>query len=277
MAAGSTLPWEHEKDSDPQKIPAKAPNKPGPPTLKGPANPSAEERARLAALAATGKFDNEAEDGESNGGPSLPDDFQDASVSGSSPALDKNHCEKMVEILQLLIDTKLKDLGGSGRMVDHAALNLLVERIDYSFQNAFVGGMTSFSSAGTTGPPPAYFGQTGFKPEFQEKDASGNVKNNEDQTHHFAAFFHVGVTGQSWKAWAHDNLWEDSQADFELGPVAYALGASLNQKQLGTQSRINRTNPRYPIPETIPVYEGVAPRLQRIVGIADAVKGKICN
>ncbi len=51
LAAGSALPWENEKGSDPKKIPEKP--KSGPPTLK---KPTEEEKARARALAATQKL-----------------------------------------------------------------------------------------------------------------------------------------------------------------------------------------------------------------------------
>ncbi len=208
------------------------------------------------------------------GPPELPEDFVDASVAGgqedASDVAADGDCHRMVGKLREITAQSINKVGPINDML---AVHRLIVEIDASFFNFFVG-QQNFTSTQAQGAPGAYLGATGFKPEFLD-----SLDPYSDQTHHFAAYFHTGIwETESWKAYAHsltDILSNDG--DYKLGNTAFDLGVSLRTRQIGTQTRMNRNNPRLPFPEKVPIYESYEARKKRVFGIADAVMRQICN
>jgi hypothetical protein len=166
-----------------------------------------------------------------------------------------------------------QSLNAVGPIKDMTGVDRLVATIDSSFHGFFVGPMTLSSAKAIQ--PSVIQGRDGFKREFWD-----SKEPYDDQTHHFAAYFHAGIwAGESWKAYVHsvtDKL-AGNTGDLALGNAAFDLGASLRTRQIGTQSRMNRNNPRFPFPEKAPIYENYEDRKQRVFGISDAILRKICD
>ena len=202
--------------------------------------------------------------------------LNNAEFGGISIPFVTNHCDSMVEMLQVALDASLKDFDGKESMISHSLLNLVVERLDAVFTPVFLGmpGTTARNlSGGASGPPPPFKGSEGFKDEYQD-----SIHPGEDQTHHFAAFFSAGInkTGLSATAQMYtDDL--RNKGDRELGDAAFALGGSLNSRRVTTGTQINRNNPRATFPETTYTDEPVSERLKRVLGIANAVRSQICD
>ncbi len=73
-------------------------------------------------------------------------------------------------------------------------------------------------------------GDSGFKYEFLDKDHDPDNHVKSDQTHHFAAYFTMGISGQEFFADLHateDGYLNDNRGDARLGTAAYMLGDSL--------------------------------------------------
>lgn len=179
---------------------------------------------------------------------------------GSNTSVVDSACEKMVKTLQSAIDTTLKRLGGRDRMINHATLNSLAQGASSLFRNFYVGTLSAFSSQAIGGAPDAFQGFSGFNASFID-----TLHPTSDQTHHFAAYFYVGMTGEGWKASAHSSLLDGgNEGDLSLGEAAYSLGQSLRMREVRTQT-------------LMPAYESPASRLERILGIANAVRASICE
>lgn len=181
-------------------------------------------------------------------------------------------CDRMAERLQGLIYRQLGLLGGQLKVTTHQQLDSLIEAVN-SALTLFYVGENKIDSGGATPPPAPDGGVSGFKSQYVDsKDP------DDDQTHHFVGYFHAGITGSSFKAFAH-KWWTDSRnaGDKALGDLAYSMGASLTKTRIKTGTRMNRTNPRFPVPETTYGDEAVGDRLKRILGIADRVRNEICQ
>ncbi|HEX6716097.1 MAG TPA: hypothetical protein VF088_03260 [Pyrinomonadaceae bacterium] len=83
-------------------------------------------------------------------------------------------------------------------------------------------------------------GQSDFAPEFYENSPNGDA---EDQTHHFAAYFSLGINGRSISEWSAETLDRvGGEPDRRLGAHSYVLGLWLrrnpsNLRSIGNQIR----------------------------------------
>jgi hypothetical protein len=206
------------------------------------------------------------------------EDYNTENGGDAMGLLQNDHCRLMAQMLQVVVDASVKDFGGKEQLTDHSKLDNVVERIDAVFTPFYLGvaGLTARNlglentSGGVPGPRPPFAGAVGFKDKYQDTYNPG-----QEQTHHFAAYFSAGINAQDVKALAHALATDTFNiGDLSLGSAAFQLGASLNSQQVKT-GRMNRNNPRFPIPET--TAEPVAGRLNRILGVADSVRDTICK
>jgi hypothetical protein len=192
--------------------------------------------------------------------------------SSDTSVREEDHCRLMVGKLREIM---ARSLNAVGPIKDMTGVDKLVKEIDSAFHQFFVGPMT-MSSGQAAGPPVSYWGAFGFKPELKD-----SLNEFEDQTHHFVQYFHTGIWAtQSWKAYVHPVIGLDlfnNDGDMKLGSAAFELGESLRTRQIGTQTRMNRNNPRLPFPEKVPIYENYEDRKKRVFGISDAILNKICD
>ncbi len=198
-------------------------------------------------------------------------------VEPPSTTVDADACAQMVRILQELVDDNLKSLGGPSKMTNHTTLNQLVSNVDTGFGGVYLKNETPSSLRVEV--PARFYGEEDFQDQYQEGDRvlpNGGTERN-DQTHHFARYFRAGIRGQSTRKWAHETFLENQNADLLLGDAAYSFGKSLNAIQTGTNREtidLDRRGHRY---KETPIYESASTRLQRILGIAAAVKSAICK
>lgn len=198
--------------------------------------------------------------------------FRDTSAVGGGGSNMTDNCRLMVGKLREIM---AQSLNAIGPIKDMAGVDQFVNAIDSAFHDLFVGQMNfSSTQARQNNTPGQYLGDTGFKPEFKD-----SLERYSDQTHHFAAYFHAGIWAtESWKAYAHSLTDKfTNQGDINLGNAAFDLGVTLRTQQIGSQTRMNRNNPRFPFPEKVPIYESWEARRNRVFGISDTILNKICD
>jgi RHS repeat-associated protein len=130
---------------------------------------------------------------------------------------------------------------------NNGATRAAVEEFDQLFSQAYMSnngiGKTPSSALGffDKNPKPgldsSFWGQSGFKPIFKEK----NVSDNSDQTHHFAAYLSAGINNQVVAASLH-MMWDlknQNTADVKLGIAGLSIGGGLfaNPEKLASIAR----------------------------------------
>ena len=267
-----------DKEESPDKVNDQSD---GRPTLKGPTNLTPEELSRVRALAATGKFDNEAEDDGVQSEPWEIPGFQDASVSGFGLGLD-GACHRMAELLGAMIEGGINALGGAAAIKTHQQLDELMNAVDGQFTPFYTGWNGTIKTAtGDRRPSKGGWereaplgGPTGFKDGYID-----SIKSQEGQTHHFAAYFSAGINSAWFKAAVHtlttDTFGEQNNPnDRALGAVAYDFGSRL-QNRTHDEERYNPHNPK--VNRMVTVSDPVSDRLGRFTSLASNVRTKICN
>lgn len=197
---------------------------------------------------------------------------------------EKHPCGEMVNLLRKKINAMVDSAGGVDAFLgfSHSQLDASARILDQVFSQFYLGvdhldnwktgnelrhdqhykDSGARSNNGMDVGPNPYLGQDDFKSDYQEKDSSGNPLSNNDQTHHFAAYFSAGINNVYWGSVGHsiaDRLFGAGSADADLGNKAYNIGASLNRRGGWDFSE----KPKY--------------RAQRFLSLADTVDDNICN
>ncbi len=178
-------------------------------------------------------------------------------------------CNLMADMLDLTIRLGVLFNGGTDEFLNqsHEELDKFVTYIDKVFSGFYLGhpadtlsnrlDLTTRFGRGKLPDRIAdgeFLGSTGFKEKYRDADGG-------DQTHHFAAFFSLGINQHAITREFHQFM-EDNTPDEILGDAGYIFGHSLRQQR--ASQAINK-------PEDPKV------RARRIHDLAENVRKKLCD
>lgn len=140
-------------------------------------------------------------------------------------------CTAMAAIAGQLARAAIENNGGANAAA--------VKEFDHLFSQAYMSNngigstLASAYTFSTLNPRPGlgydFWGQSGFKDEFKEADDSGQISDNIDQTHHFAAYLSAGINGQGLAAVLHSTTDLNNPPDLKLGAAAFEIGTNLGE------------------------------------------------
>ena len=138
-------------------------------------------------------------------------------------------CSAMAFIATQLASAAIENNGGASAAA--------VEEFDHLFSQAYMSndgiGKTLASAIHFYGLKPqpgldaSFWGQSGFRQIFKEKNDEGVFSDITDQTHHFAAFLSAGINDQKSAAFGHMLTDLNNKPDIELGAAGFYVGSAI--------------------------------------------------